>query len=137
MRVLPDTPIWSAALRRSEGVVSPYRQQLEKLVFDGSVEIIGPIRQELLSGIKETVKYEVVREKLRMFPDLELRTEDYEEAALFYNRCRAKGIQGSSTDYLIGAVSIRHGLEIFTDDQDFVSYQRVLPIRLYRNATLG
>lgn len=137
MRVLADTPIWSAALRRSAGAISPFRQQLEKLVFDGLVEIIGPIRQELLSGIKEREKYELVRDRLRMFPDLEIRTEDYEEAALLYNRCRAKGIQGSSTDFLICAVSIRHDLDIFTDDRDFIGYQKVLPIRLYRHATSG
>jgi predicted nucleic acid-binding protein len=135
MRVLPDTPIWSAAIRRANGIVSPYRKQMEQLVNDGLVEIIGPIRQELLSGIREIGKYELVRDRLRTFEDLEVRTEDYEEAALFYNRCRARGIQGSSTDFLICAISIRHGLHIFTDDKDFVGYQRVLPIRLYRHAT--
>jgi len=103
-----------------------------KLVNQGLVEIIGPIRQEILSGIRERSKFDVVRDRLRAFPDLEIGTDDYEEAAVYYNRCRSKGIQGSFTDFVICAVAIRHELEVFTDDKDFLRYKTVLPIRLYR-----
>lgn len=131
MRVLPDTPMWSAAFRRSDETAGTHRREMEMLVTQGVVELIGPIRQELLSGIKERAKYELVRERLRVFPDLPILTEDYEEAAGFYNQCREKGIQGSSTDFLICAVAVRHGLGIFTDDRDFLEYRKVLPIDLY------
>jgi predicted nucleic acid-binding protein len=131
VKVLPDTPIWSAALRRDDGAPSPYRGELEKLVKHGLVGIIGPIRQELLSGIKDRSKFEVVRDHMRSFPDIEIRTEDHEEAATYYNLCRAKGIQGSATDYLICAVAVRHDLAIFTNDNDFSNYAKVLPIQLY------
>ena len=132
MRVLPDTPIWSSAFRRRDGTADFFRREMEKLVVQGVVELIGPIRQELLSGIKERSKYEMVRERLRVFPDLAIETEDYEEAAGFFNLCRAKGIQGSSTDFLICAVAARNGLAIFTDDRDFVEYQKLIPIDLYQ-----
>jgi predicted nucleic acid-binding protein len=131
VRVLPDTPIWSAALRRRGGAVNAYRAEMVRLVNHGVVEIIGPIRQELLSGIREQSQFEQVREHLRRFPDLQITTDDYEEAASFYNRCRSKGIQGSATDFLICAVATQKDLVIFTDDRDFVSYSKVLPIRLY------
>ena len=132
MRVLPDTPIWSAAFRRGEEVGGSYRDEMSKLVNQGLVEIIGPIRQEILSGIRDRPKFEVVRDRLRVFPDLEIGTGDYEEAAAYYNRCRSKGIQGSFTDFVICAVAVRHGIEIFTDDKDFLGYKTVLPIRLYQ-----
>ena len=131
MRVLVDTPIWSAAVRRSDDAGSGYRKEMERLVAHGSVEIIGPIRQELLSGIRDHSKYETIRDRLRRFPDLEITTEDYEEAAVFYSRCRSNGIQGSSTDFLICALAARHDLLVFTDDRDFSAYQRVIPVRLY------
>lgn len=131
MRVLPDTPIWSAAFRRGDDVAGSYRGEMLRLVNQGLVEIIGPIRQEILSGIRDRSKFEAVRDRLRTFPDLEIGTADYEEAAAYYNRCRAKGIQGSFIDYVICAVAARHELEIFTDDKDFLSYKSVLPIRLY------
>jgi predicted nucleic acid-binding protein len=133
VRVLPDTPIWSAALRRSNQPGNSYREELARLVNHGLVEVIGPIRQEVLSGIRERSSYEAVREQLRKFNDLEITTADYEEAALYFNQCRSKGIQGSATDFLICAVSVRYELAIFTDDGDFQSYRTVLPIRLYRD----
>ena len=103
-----------------------------KLVNQGLVEIIGPIRQEILSGIRGPSKFDVVKDRLRAFPDLEIGTDDNEEAAVYYNRCRSKGIQGSFTDFVICAVAIRYELEVFTDDKDFLGYKMVLPIRLYQ-----
>ena len=54
MKVLVDTAVWSLVLRRK------YRPEnramaaaLASLIVDGLVVMIGPIRQELLSGIKE------------------------------------------------------------------------------------
>jgi predicted nucleic acid-binding protein len=131
LRILPDTPIWSAAFRRGEDVAGSHRQEMLRLVNQGTVEIIGPIRQEILSGIRERKKYELIRDRMRTFPDLEIVTGDYEEAASYYNLCRSLGIQGSFTDFVICAVSVRHQLTIFTDDRDFLGYKKVLPIRLY------
>jgi predicted nucleic acid-binding protein len=131
VRVLPDTPVWSAALRRTDGAGNAYRAEMVRLVNHGVVEIIGPIRQELLSGIRERSQLERVREHLRKFPDLRITTDDYEDAASFCNRCRSRGIQGSSIDYLICAVASRHELAIFTTDRDFAGYAKLLPIRLY------
>lgn len=132
MRVLPDTPIWSAAFRREDDVAGSYRAEMLKLVNQGLVEIVGPIRQEILSGIRDRSKFDVLRDRLRVFPDLEICTGDYEEAAAYYNRCRSKCIQGSFIDFVICAVAIRHDLEIFTDDKDFLAYKTILPIQLYR-----
>jgi predicted nucleic acid-binding protein len=131
VRVLLDTPIWSAAFRRGDDVTGLHRQELQKLLKHGAVEIIGPIRQEILSGIRESSKFREIRNRLRAFPDLEMDTEDFETAAEYYNRCRSAGIQGSFTDFLICSVSVRYELAIFTDDKDFLGYKRVLPIRLY------
>jgi predicted nucleic acid-binding protein len=101
------------------------------LIQEFRATIIGPIRQELLSGIKERAQYELLRERLRAFPDLPLRTQDYELAAEFFDSCRAKGVQGSNTDFLICAVAARRRLSIFTTDQDFENYSRVLGVALH------
>ncbi len=134
MRVLVDTSVWSLALRRRlDGPDKSVRNALANLVEEGRVAIIGSVRQELLSGIKEAAQFEQLRDHLRAFPDLEIATEDYEGAASFFNRCRAKGVQGSNTDFLICAVAARHDLEIFTMDEDFRHFARVLPIRLFNS----
>lgn len=133
MKVLADTPVWSAAFRRSDAV-SALRGELEWLVAHGAVALMGPIRQELLSGIKERGQFEQVRTALRLFPDVPLHTEDFETAAEYFNLCRSKGVQGSMTDYLICAVAVRGGMEIFTTDGDFQHYRKHLPIALYASA---
>ncbi len=93
--------------------------------------MMGAVRQELLSGIRENAQFVRLRNHLRAFPDLVLTHEDHEEAAAFFNVCRAKGIQGSNTDFLLCAGAARRDLSIFTTDQDFVRYASVLPIRLH------
>lgn len=135
MKVLVDTSIWSLALRRkSTATNEAITSALASLVEDGRVVMIGPIRQELLSGIKDRAQFERLREHLRAFPDLPLTTEDHEDAAAFFNQCRNRGIQGSNTDFLICAIAVRNGFSIFTDDEDFGHFAKVLPISLHSDA---
>ena len=132
MKVLVDTPIWSLALRRrSRSQTTPATSELASLIDDGRVAMIGPIRQELLSGLKERAQFDRLREHLRAFSDSPMTMEDYEEAASFYNLCRTKGIQGSNTDFLICAVAARNDFTIFTIDEDFVHFAKILPIVLH------
>ncbi len=130
--VLVDTSVWSLALRhRSSPQANPVIRELEGLIRDMRVRIIGPIRQEVLSGIKDHKQFDQLKSRLRAFPDLILQEEDFERAAEIFNRCRAAGIQGSNTDFLICATAERNDLAVFTTDQDFVRYQRYCPIILH------
>ncbi len=132
MRVLVDTPIWSLALRRRNRTADhPATAELASLIQDGRAAMIGAVRQELLSGIRERVHFERVRDHLRAFTDVDITRDDYEQAASFFNVCRTKGIQGSNTDFLICAVASRGGFSIFTTDVDFTHFARMLPIALH------
>jgi predicted nucleic acid-binding protein len=130
LNVLVDTSVWSAVLRRKSHNADAYRHLME-LVRQKRARMIGPVRQELLSGLREMPHYERLRDYLRAFPDEALTTEDYEQAALFFNACRAAGIQGSNTDFLICAVANRLQLLIYTFDQDFRQYSLHIPVRLF------
>ena len=131
MNVLVDTSVWSLALRRRRLMQAPETLELAELVKEGRVSLLGPVRQELLSGIVDEKQYTVLRDHLRAFPDIELDPADYEEAATFFNRCRARGVQGSNTDFLICAVAARRQLGILTTDDDFRHFAKLLPIRLH------
>jgi len=136
VKVLVDTPIWSLALRRKDRPENASIQmELASLIADGRIAMIGAIRQEILSGIKEDAHFQRLRDHLRAFSDIEIRSNDHEEAASFYNLCRAKGIQGSTTDFLICAVATRNEFSIFTTDEDFDHFSKVLPITLYDAST--
>ncbi len=134
MSVLVDTSIWSAALRRTGRVLSGPAQELRKLIAVHQVEIIGPIRQEILSGIRDVAQFKKLEARLSAFPDIPITTEDYIMAAKFFNLCRGKGIQGSNTDFLICAVAVRNRLAIFTTDKDFMRFAKYIPILLYEKA---
>jgi predicted nucleic acid-binding protein len=99
--------------------------------------IIGPIRQELLSGISDEVIFNDLKEKLKGFNDFSIETIDYELAAEYSNICRRNGIQGSNTDFLICVVAVRNNFEIFTLDDDFNQYKKYIPIKLFDIKTIG
>ncbi|MBN2317334.1 MAG: PIN domain-containing protein [Sedimentisphaerales bacterium] len=131
MKVLVDTCIWSSALRR-KNPDAKLTKKLKDLINDGRVSIIGPIRQEILSGISSARKFQELRKILSSFEDIPLETEHFEKAAEFSNMCRRKGIQGSTIDFLICAVAHLENLEIFTTDSDFEFYSKFLPIKIVR-----
>lgn len=135
MMVLVDTSIWSLALRRRRGGLNRHEEalkwELDELVREGRAQIAGPIRQEILSGIREPAQFEGVRQDLRAFEDVAVTTDDYEEAAQANNRCRAAGIAGSPVDFLLCALALRRGWSIFTTDADFSRYASRVPLRLH------
>jgi predicted nucleic acid-binding protein len=131
VKVLVDTSVWSLALRRQARVDASQVGELRVLIEAGRVAMIGPIRQELLSGIRTDDVFKRLRAQLASFPDEPLATADYERAAEAFNDCRGRGIQGSNTDFLICAVAERRQMPIFTTDRDFHRFATILPISLY------
>jgi predicted nucleic acid-binding protein len=123
--------VWSLALRRKSGNDHPAALELRKLVEDGRAALLGPIRQELLSGVREPQQFDELRSTLRGFPDVELTFQDFEDAARFFNLCQGKGVQGSNTDFLICAAAIRRKMQILTTDKDFTHFASNLPIVLH------
>ena len=130
MNVIVDTSIWSEALRR-RSPDSKIIKLLTDLIQEHRVVLIGPIRQELLSGISDYKKFHLLKEKLSSLPDKEIISEDYILAAEYNNLCRQNGTQGSHIDFLICACSVRLEASIFTSDNDFKNYQKNIPIKLY------
>jgi predicted nucleic acid-binding protein len=129
--VLVDTCIWSLALRSKTPKEKTVADILARLIDENRAKMIGPIRQEVLSGYSDKASYEKLRSKLLYFPNEEIIDSDYEAAAEYSNVCRAKGIQGSHIDFLICAVAIRLKMKIYTTDKDFQSYSKHLPISIF------
>lgn len=135
MNVLVDTPVWSLALRRKAADLNAREQVLTRalaeLIREGRVQMMGAIRQELLSGIREEGRFHKLRNYLRAFEEPGIEVLDYEEAARMHNLCRGRGVAGSAIDFLICAVAQRRDWHIFTTDHDFKRYGQVLRLKLY------
>ena len=134
MKVLVDTSVWSMALRRQASQSAQNERaivsKLKDLICENQVVLIGPVRQELLSGLRDEASFAKLQSHLASFPDEPLVTEDYEEAARCHNQCRSSGIAGSSVDMLICAAARRRTLTIFTSDEDFRRYEEILDLKL-------
>ena len=136
MKILVDTCVWSLALRRAPAKLDEGEKQivelLREIITESRVVLIGPIRQELLSGVREKRAFDRLREHLSAFEEQAISVEEYETAARCANRCRAAGIAGSSVDFLICAVAMSRKLAILTTDGDFEHFAKVLPIAVVR-----
>ena len=132
MKVLVDTSVWSLALRCDIPSSFAPVQELRHIIHDHRVQMIGPIRQEILSGIRSESQFNKLRKHLESFPDHPILSEDHVAAAKFFNRCRSKGIQGSNTDFLICAVAVRNRFSIYTTDKDFELFSKHLKIILHQ-----
>jgi len=134
MNVLVDTPVWSLALRRKPGDRNRQEWALVQLLADlvgkGQAQMVGVVRQELLSGIREEAQFLRLRNALRLYGDSALETADHEEAARMSNACRRRGITGSSIDFLLCAVAARRRWMVLTTDSDFKRYAQVVDVQL-------
>lgn len=128
MKVIVDTDVWSEAFRKKSGRNSLFCNELELLVQESRVQMIGPIRMEILCGLKDAQVFERIENSLRAFPDRVLDSEVFVLASKFFNLCRSKGIQGSNTDFIICACSVLWKSPILSKDKDYGHYRKLLPI---------
>ncbi len=122
MKVIVDTCVWSLALRRRDtSRLSADDQQmvmrLIEAIQDRRAAIIGPIRQEILSGIRNRTQFAKTERTLDSFRDDEVASADYVQAALLNNLCQDHGVQCGPVDILICAVAARNQYCILTSDQ--------------------
>jgi hypothetical protein len=65
MKVLVDTPIWSLAFRKKTNTENSITiKHLVDFIHNGEIAIIGPIRQEVLSGISDKNKFYEIKNKM-------------------------------------------------------------------------
>ena len=129
--IIVDTCMWSLALRGKTPREKDVASELAKLIDENRAKIIGPIRQEVLSGYSKHSEYEKLKNKLQYFPNETILDSDYEAAAEYSNLCRKKRIQGSHVDFLICAVSTRLKMKVYSNDKDFSNYAKFLPTSLH------
>jgi predicted nucleic acid-binding protein len=129
--IIADTCVWSLALRRSSRAKLSQEEQrmvaqLGEAIRDGRVMMLGPIRQEILSGIRDKAQFAKTEGLLEPFPDESLETADYVEAARLFNVCWDHGVQCGPVDMLLCAVAARRRCEILTSDQGLLRCVEVL-----------
>ncbi|MBX3473317.1 MAG: PIN domain-containing protein [Planctomycetes bacterium] len=134
MLVLVDTSVWSLVLRRRPALVGDelaFADELRELIREGRAVLIGPIRQELLSGARTRENLHRLRDSLRAFPDVAPTSVVYERAAELDFEFRTRGVTGKSTDLLICATALENDYSVFTTDSDFEQFRKHSTLRLH------
>ncbi len=133
MSLLVDACVWSLSFRRRPGTPLTADQkrlliEFEEAIAGGRVSIMGVVRQEVLSGIRDKCQLLRTRQALEPFLDEELVPNDYLEAARLFNLCLDHGVQCGAVDILIAAVAARRNLTVLTYDQALIRCLKVLRI---------
>ena len=133
--ILLDTSVLSAALRRRRPGLADSRlaETLSRLLASGErVGVPGLVLQEVLSGIRDALQFEKIKNVLlRGYPIVLAETPDHQLAAAIVNGCARKGIAVSSGGGLLAAIAINRNASLFTKDQDFGRISKLFPLRLF------
>lgn len=124
--VLVDTSIWVEVLRKKQPL------DLEAIVSIDDVVTCLPIVQEVLQGIRDDRAFGVARDAMANLTHLEdpLERTMFDAAVELYRLARKQGLTiRSSTDCLIAACAIKHGVEVFHRDRDYSAIARVSSLR--------
>jgi len=133
MILLVDTCVWSLSLRRRHGTSFTAEQQrliseLQQAIEEGRVSVVGIIRQEVLSGVREKTEFAKIQRLLAPFEDEDVIAEDYIEAARMHNTCQNHGVQCGAVDMLVAAVAARKNFNVITSDKGMARCLDVLRI---------
>lgn len=131
--ILVDSCVWSLALRRkNSALLDPNQQQalasLTQAIRNHQAAIVGPIRQEVLSGLKDSQHFQRIKTGLSVYPDELILTADYEEAARLFNLCRSQGLQSGPVDILLCAITHRRGWNLLTIDSGLIACKRLIAV---------
>jgi predicted nucleic acid-binding protein len=121
VNLVVDTSVWSLFLRRerrdeTDRHVKTLRSHLE---HDDCIHLPGVVLQELLDGVFHPKEFDLLQDYLAPFPLIEFTRHDFVQAARLKNKCRSKGVQAGTIDFLIASACINRSYPLLSADRDF------------------
>ncbi|MBI2861187.1 MAG: PIN domain-containing protein [Chloroflexi bacterium] len=123
--VIVDTSAWVQYFRVPD---SSDGDEVERLISDGEVVMVGVVYTELLQGARSEEEFITVEEKLDALPFLEAGKETWRQAGRLLQYLRRQGQIIPLADALIAVLALEGNHQVFTMDNHF---QRVPGLRLY------
>jgi predicted nucleic acid-binding protein len=128
--ILVDTSVWIELLSGKPRYVIREEDLL-------SFVTCGPVVQEVLQGLRPGMQSDAFRTAFLAIPVLSdpIPLGLFVSAAEIYRQGRRRGITiRSSTDCLIAAIAIDHGIPVWHRDRDFVAIARCTGLETVRSA---
>ncbi len=119
--ILVDTSVWVEHLRRTGSRAHLSFRELA-VAEPRSIAICEPVAMELLAGPTDPFTVRLIEDQLGTLEDLPVdATQDFRKAAALARDVRRAGHSVRSlTDCLIAAVALRHHLQVWHCDEDYV-----------------
>ena len=107
------------------------RNEVGRLVAMDDAVLIGAVRQEALTGVRDELVFRRMKATLRGMREQASDADDHELAAEYANSLTSHGVASGNVGMLVCAVASRLDMPILTTDPDFERYAEHLPITLH------
>jgi len=116
--VLVDTTVWVDFFRSREGAAGDL---LDDLLGQDRAALCGIVEMEVYQGLKVKER-QTVESAFWLLPYVQTTRQDFIAAGMLWNSMRKKGITIPSTDCLVAALCIDHGLSLLSTDRHFDAF---------------
>jgi len=126
-KVIVDTSVWIQFFNAPQ---SKEKKEIDKLLNDNRVAVVGVIVSELLQGSRSQRDFEKIEDKINALPYMEVSKNTWMEVGRTSFQLRKQGITVPLTDILIAIVARENGCEIYTLDPHF---KKIPEVKLYKD----
>jgi len=126
-KVIVDTSVWIQFFNAPQ---SKEKKEIDKLLNDNRVAVVGVIVSELLQGSRSQRDFEKIEDKINALPYMEVSKNTWMEVSRTSFQLRKQGITVPLTDILIAIVARENGCEIYTLDPHF---KKIPEVKLYKD----
>lgn len=114
--VFVDSVIWASFFTKPG---SPEKKEVDGLIDDDRVALIGPVVGEVLRGFRRKDQADWVASRLKLAHYTTLEWDDWREAATLGRELAANGHNLPLTDLVLAAVAMRLGAAVYSTDPHF------------------
>ena len=114
--IIIDTSAWIPGLRDRDSIE---RAEIDRLLGEGEVAMVGPVLVELLRGARSDEDFRLLADSLAGLPFIEADHAVWMRAGQLSLTLRRQGGTVGLVDVLIAALAIEGGHRIYAKDSDF------------------
>ncbi len=116
--LMVDTSVWIDFFNgRITSAVEKMTQAIEEEI---DLYLCGPIKMEILQGIRSDVQFKQIKAELDSLYYLEAREDLFTQSAALYRKLKQKGLTiRKSMDCLIASYAIHYQVSLLHQDRDF------------------
>lgn len=123
--VIVDTSVWATYFNRRE---SPEKVEVDQLLDEDEVLVVGPILSELIQGTRSEKEKKLIIEGLDALPYVETTKTTWELIGAIGLGLRSTGVTVATADLIIVALAQESACSVYSLDADF---KRIPKLRLY------